>query len=322
MPSACIDGCVVPWEVVPAIKVHELVKFHTEIPGSPTLYTATFILAMNKPKYESLPADLKAVIDKNSGQVAAEAAGRMWDEQAVIVSEMVKKRGNTITALTEDEATRWQQTTRPVIDNLDRRAEGQEPRRREAPRELPGARREIRQDGVTEAPIPGHPAAPPLPEHSPVAAGRARARDRRRRCSRVAAALLVTTSVTLRWLGFGSINGDFELVQIGVALSVFCFLPLTQARRGNIMVDTFTTWLPLRVQRAIDAFWDFVYAGFMALTAWCLMNGARDALASGLTSMMLGLNLWPVFAATRAAHPARSSLTAVDTALQLLRSRS
>ena len=32
-----IDGCVVPWEVVPAIKLHELVKFHTEIPGSPTL---------------------------------------------------------------------------------------------------------------------------------------------------------------------------------------------------------------------------------------------------------------------------------------------
>jgi TRAP-type transport system periplasmic protein len=111
-----IDGAVIPWEVVPALKVHELVKFHTEIPGSPTLYTASFTLAMNKAKYESLPAELKAAVDKNSGQVAAEAAGRMWDEQAVVVSDMVKKRGNTITTLTEDEAKRWQQTTRPVID--------------------------------------------------------------------------------------------------------------------------------------------------------------------------------------------------------------
>jgi TRAP-type C4-dicarboxylate transport system substrate-binding protein len=111
-----IDGAVIPWEVVPALKVQELVKFHTEIPGSPTLYTASFILAMNKPKYDGLPADLKAVLDKNSGQVASEAAGRMWDEQAVVVSEMVKKRGNTITTLTEDEARRWQQTTQPVID--------------------------------------------------------------------------------------------------------------------------------------------------------------------------------------------------------------
>jgi len=173
---------------------------------------------------------------------------------------------------------------------------------------------------VTEVPIPGHPAAPPLPEHSPVARV-ARALAIVGGLLSVASALLVTTSVTLRWLGFGSINGDFELVQIGVALSVFCFLPLTQARRGNIMVDTFTTWLPLRVQRAMDASWDFVYAGFMALTAWCLMNGARDALASGLTSAMLGLNLWPVFAAT-VLLILLLVVTAVDTALQLLRSRS
>jgi TRAP-type C4-dicarboxylate transport system substrate-binding protein len=46
-----IDGCVVPWEVVPAIKVHELVNYHTDSPGSPTLYTATFFLVMNKAKY-------------------------------------------------------------------------------------------------------------------------------------------------------------------------------------------------------------------------------------------------------------------------------
>ena len=111
-----IDGAVIPWEVIPALKVQELVKFHTEIPGSPTLYTASFVLAMNKPKYDGLPADLKAVIDKNSGQVAAEAAGRMWDEQAVVVSEMVRKRGNTITTLAEDEARRWQQATQPVVE--------------------------------------------------------------------------------------------------------------------------------------------------------------------------------------------------------------
>ena len=109
-----IDGAVVPWEVVPAIKVHELVKFHTEIPGSPTLYTASFFLAMNKAKYDSLPADLKAVIDKNSGQVFAELAGNMWDTEAVRVREMVVKRGNTITQLAADEKARWIKATEPV----------------------------------------------------------------------------------------------------------------------------------------------------------------------------------------------------------------
>lgn len=111
-----IDGCVVPWEVVPAIKVQELVKYHTEIPGSPTLYTASFILAMNKAKYAALPADLRRVIDANSGQVAAAMAGKVWDEQAVVVSDMVRKRGNVITVLGEAETGRWRKTTEPVVE--------------------------------------------------------------------------------------------------------------------------------------------------------------------------------------------------------------
>ncbi len=111
-----IDGTVLPWEVVPSIKVQELVKFHTEIPGSPTLYTATFILAMNRARYDAMPADLKKVIDANSGQAAASMAGKAWDEQSVIVADLVTKRGNTITVLTEEEAGRWRKTTEPVIE--------------------------------------------------------------------------------------------------------------------------------------------------------------------------------------------------------------
>ncbi len=115
MAQRVIDGAVIPWEVVPALKMQELVKFHTEIPGSPTLYTATFILAMNNAKYNALSADLKAVIDRNSGQAAAAMAGKVWDEQAVAVSDMVRKRGNEITVLSEAEAATWRARTEPVI---------------------------------------------------------------------------------------------------------------------------------------------------------------------------------------------------------------
>ncbi|MGE0851575.1 MAG: TRAP transporter substrate-binding protein [Hyphomicrobiaceae bacterium] len=111
-----IDGCVVPWEVVPAIKLQELVKNHTEIPGSPTLYTASFFLAMNKAKFESLPADLKEIIDKNSGMKFAELAGNMWDSAGAIVLDMVKKRGNTLNTISEDEKAKWIKATQPVVD--------------------------------------------------------------------------------------------------------------------------------------------------------------------------------------------------------------
>lgn len=116
MAQRVIDGAVIPWEVVPALKMQELVKFHAEIPGSPTLYTATFILAMNRAKYDSLPADLKAIIDKNSGMPASVMAATVWDEQAKVVSEMVAKRGNTITVIDDAEAAKWRKATEPVAD--------------------------------------------------------------------------------------------------------------------------------------------------------------------------------------------------------------
>lgn len=109
-----IDGAVIPWEVVPAVKVQELVKFHTEITGSPSFYAASFFLAMNKAKYESLPADLKAIMDKHSGMAFAERAGKMWDAEGVRVRDLVAKRGNTITQLGAEEKARWIKATEPV----------------------------------------------------------------------------------------------------------------------------------------------------------------------------------------------------------------
>jgi TRAP-type C4-dicarboxylate transport system substrate-binding protein len=115
LAQGVIDGAVVPWEVVPALRLHELVRHHTEIPGSPTLYSATFILAMNKAKYAGLPADLRKVIDDNSGMPAAVMAGGMWDDRGHVVSEMVKQRPrNTITVLAEDEVAKWRTATKPV----------------------------------------------------------------------------------------------------------------------------------------------------------------------------------------------------------------
>ena len=68
LSKGVIDGAVIPWEVVPSVKVHELAKYHSEFdPSLPALYTTTFVMTMNKAKYESLPPDLKKVIDANSG---------------------------------------------------------------------------------------------------------------------------------------------------------------------------------------------------------------------------------------------------------------
>jgi TRAP-type C4-dicarboxylate transport system substrate-binding protein len=79
LAKSVIDGALVPYEVVPSVKIQELVKYHSETdPSEPAIYTSTFVFAMNKAKYESLPPDLKKVIDNNSGQAFSGQIGKVF----------------------------------------------------------------------------------------------------------------------------------------------------------------------------------------------------------------------------------------------------
>ncbi len=105
----------------------------------------------------------------------------------------------------------------------------------------------------------------------------------------IAVALIVMTSVVRRWLTDDVIFGTVEIVEIATALAVFSFLPLCQARRGNVVVDTFTAKLPRRARHGLDALWDLTYAALIAVLSWRLALGALDAFASQTTSMVLGI---------------------------------
>lgn len=109
LSKGVVDGAIVPWDVVPALKLHELVKYHTEMaPGQPELMYTTVIIAMNPATYEKLPADLKKVIDDNSGIELSRQAGRLFDTQVVETGhELAKSRGNQIYVLPEDEQQKW-----------------------------------------------------------------------------------------------------------------------------------------------------------------------------------------------------------------------
>lgn len=108
MPEALsknvIDGTVVPWEVVPAFRLHELATNSTEIPGERGIYTSVFVFAMNKAKYNSLPDDLKKVIDHNSGMSWAKAMGDVWTKAELPGRNMAIKNGNNIITMSADEA--------------------------------------------------------------------------------------------------------------------------------------------------------------------------------------------------------------------------
>ena len=112
-----IDGALVPWEVVPAVKVHEVARFHTETdPNMPALYTAVFLFAMNPQDLCELaagPAGPSSIA--NSGPELSEQAGRLWDEQKAPARKLALDRGNTIVVVPAAELARWQQAAQSVI---------------------------------------------------------------------------------------------------------------------------------------------------------------------------------------------------------------
>ena len=115
LSKGTINGCVIPLEVVPSVKVNELTKFHAEFdPAGGSLYTTTFVMAMNKAKYNALPPDLKKVIDNNSGMATSAWLGKVQQGNDVPGRKTASDRGNTIYTVSAAEAQEFRRKSRTV----------------------------------------------------------------------------------------------------------------------------------------------------------------------------------------------------------------
>lgn len=111
LSKGVIDGTTIPWEVTTALKVPELVENHTEFKG-PALYNLTFVLAMNKQKYEGLSAEMKKAIDDNSGLKFSVFAGGVQSDADGPARKIAVENGNNIVTVTD--TSEWQKLVEPI----------------------------------------------------------------------------------------------------------------------------------------------------------------------------------------------------------------
>lgn len=113
-----VDGASLPWEVVPALKVHEVTKTHTETAqGQRKMSNTIFVVAMNEAKYNSLPPELKKVIDANSGAETSAWAGKVWDSTIAPGRKSATDRNNAVNVLSAAEYQRWEKATESVAQD-------------------------------------------------------------------------------------------------------------------------------------------------------------------------------------------------------------
>ncbi|SEW09676.1 TRAP-type C4-dicarboxylate transport system, substrate-binding protein [Cognatiyoonia koreensis] len=114
LSKGVISGAALPWEITPSIRLPELVTNHTEFSGNTALYTATFILAMNQDVYDSMPEDLRSILDAETGAAMAEFAAGVMLEGDVVGRKQAE--ANNIIQLDEAETERWIAASQPVYD--------------------------------------------------------------------------------------------------------------------------------------------------------------------------------------------------------------
>lgn len=109
LSKGVIQGTTMPWDVVPTLRVSEMVKYHTSFAGNTGLYNTAVAFVMNKNAYNRLPDDLKKIVDKHSGLTLSAEFGRAMDDSDKIAREATAKLGSHIVELSPAETQKWQQ---------------------------------------------------------------------------------------------------------------------------------------------------------------------------------------------------------------------
>lgn len=111
-----VDGALLPFEVVRSLHVDELVDYHVTLQGagSDRFHTQVFVIVMNRDSYRRLPADLRAVVDRNSGEGLARWLGELWMANEVPGRELAARSGELIRLSPEAVAAMRLQVEGPV----------------------------------------------------------------------------------------------------------------------------------------------------------------------------------------------------------------
>lgn len=115
---------------------------------------------------------------------------------------------------------------------------------------------------------------------------------------------LLLTGITLMTCGSligrnttgDSIVGAFELTGVAAGAAIALFMPLCQARRGNIIVDFFTAGLRASTNAKLDRLGAFLLTLIFALLAWRTTLGGLNSHSSNSETQIMGFPEWIVYA--------------------------
>ena len=114
-------------------------------------------------------------------------------------------------------------------------------------------------------------------------------------------ALMSVVSIIGRALsgfGLGPVPGDFELVEAGTALAVFCFLPWCHLKGGHAVVDMLWNSYPPALQRVLMVLTDALMFIVWALLVWRMSVAMGEYRHNNEVTFILQMPVWWGYAAS------------------------
>lgn len=111
-----VDGGLAALEIIPALKLQELTRYHIELEDQGRLGTLVFQVPMNLDRWNSLPEDIQQIFLDNSGEDWLREIGGIWrkaDDRAVAIATAA---GNRHIMLSAEESAAFREAVEPVVD--------------------------------------------------------------------------------------------------------------------------------------------------------------------------------------------------------------
>ena len=120
-------------------------------------------------------------------------------------------------------------------------------------------------------------------------------------CVLTALAVLSVVSIAGRafsFAGLGPVPGDFELVEAGTALAVFCFLPWCHLRQRHADVNLFWSIYPPTLRRLLSVASDGLMLLVWLLLVWRMGVATQGYWGNEEVSFILQMPVWWGYAAS------------------------
>ena len=116
LQKGVVDGALIPWEIIPPLKIQDQTKYQIEGVNMERLGTTTFQVSMNADRWNGLPADIKKAFKDASGRDWWGEVGKIWRATDDFGIGLAVKSGNTHITLSETETEAFRKAVAPVVD--------------------------------------------------------------------------------------------------------------------------------------------------------------------------------------------------------------